>query len=138
VVYTSFSPFTRVVDAARPESLPARNFSKLVDAFLADPKRGAKDELIQKLSLWQDNHQDLMAIVQKSPVLKEIEPLSQNLHQLCGAGLEALNLLAKKQKPKMEWLAGNKQLILSSKKSCAEVELKVVDALEKLINAAEK
>jgi hexosaminidase len=138
VVYTSSSPFTRVVDVALPESMPARNFGKLVDTFLADPKSEIKKELIHKLTIWQDNDLLLMALMQQSPVLKEIEPLSKNLQQLGRAGLEALTFLAKKQKPKSEWLAGKRQLILSAKTPCAEVELRVVDAIEKLIHATEK
>ncbi|MCB0292395.1 MAG: family 20 glycosylhydrolase, partial [Calditrichaeota bacterium] len=37
VKYTSSSPLTRVVDAARPESMAARDFARRVDSLLANP-----------------------------------------------------------------------------------------------------
>jgi hexosaminidase len=136
--YTSFSPFTRMVDIAQPESMPARNFNALVDAFLQDPKKSAAQKLIAQLTLWRDHHSALAAMIKTAPVLKEIEPLSLYLQKIGKTGLEAVALIAKNKKATSAWLAEQKQFIAVAKKPCAEVELRVVEGFEKLILAAEK
>jgi len=136
--YTSYSPFTRVVDAALPESMPARDFNQLVDAFLAHPQGQNGTRLLQVLAAWQANHQALSALMQRAPVLAEILPLSLTLQRLGRAGQEACALYAKKQKANATWLAEQNALLAAARKPCAEVELAVVSPIEKLIVAVAK
>lgn len=137
VQYYSFSPYTRVVDAAFPDANVAREFRKLVDEFLAG-KKELKNDITAQLTLWKNNHNKLERTINLSPVIKEIEPLSLNLNLLSETGLEILSLLEKKQKPKEAWLKEKENLLLESKKPYGQTELMIVSAIEKLLNAVKK
>jgi len=137
-VYTSYSPFTRVVDAARPESMPAREFDKRVEDYIAHPQSSTRKLLSEQMAQWQNQHPRLVQLARKAPVLAEILPLSSFLARLSQAGQEALVYHAKRQKPKSNWLEEKKELIAAAKKPCAEVELAVVQSIEKLILAMAK
>ncbi len=77
---TSAKPLTRVVDAVRPESATARQFAESVDAFTAGTsKPGTEARVRTLLSRWRDNQVELQPIFEKSILLKEVAPISQNL-----------------------------------------------------------
>ncbi|MDP3148280.1 MAG: family 20 glycosylhydrolase [Ignavibacteria bacterium] len=137
VHYDSFSPYTRVVDAAFPDANTARKFRKLMTEFLAG-KKELKKEIIVQLNLWKNNHEKLVKTINLSPILKEIEPLSLNLKLISEAGLETLSLLDKKQKPKEDWIKATDNLLLEAKKPYGQTELMIVSAIEKLVNAVKK
>ncbi|MFA6978440.1 MAG: family 20 glycosylhydrolase [Ignavibacteriaceae bacterium] len=137
VQYYSYSPYTRVVDAAVPDAPEARKFRKLVDEFLSGKKK-LKNEITAQLNLWKDNHDKLVKTINLSPILKEIEPLSLNLKLLSETGLETLSLLDKKQKPKEDWVKATDKLLLEAKISYGQTELMIVSAVEKLVNAVKK
>ena len=134
VKYYSYSPYTRVVDAAVPDASGARKFRKLVDEFLAG-KKELKNEITAQLTLWKNNHDILAHAIKFSPILKEIEPLSLNLKLLSEKGLETISLLDKKQKPKEDWLKATDELLLEAKKSYGQTELMIVSGIEELVNA---
>src|SRR3989441_1125000 len=92
---TSADPLIRLVDAARPESDTARRFAGLVDAYLADASRSSKTSVqIRKLlTAWRDQHADLQPLFDNSFLLKEAQPLSEDLSALADAGLDALAAL---------------------------------------------
>lgn len=135
VKYYSYSPYTRVVDAAVPDAPEARKFRKLVDEFLNGKKELRKD-IAAQLNLWKNNHEKLVQTIKLSPILKEIEPLSLNLKLLSETGLETLSLLDKKQKPKEDWLKATDKFLLEAKKSYGQTELMIVSAVEKLVKTA--
>jgi len=134
--YTSFSPFTRMVDAAPPESLPARRFARLVDAYLEERKPGDRDALLKVMDGWESNHDALVRLIKKAPALREVEPTSAILQQLGRAGREAVSYFGKKQKPTAAWSARQKELIAAAQKPNAELLIPVAGAMEKLFNAA--
>ncbi|MFA4923744.1 MAG: family 20 glycosylhydrolase, partial [Ignavibacteriaceae bacterium] len=137
VKYYSYSPYTRVVDAAVPDASGARKFRKLVDEYLTG-KKELKSEITAQLNLWKNNHNKLAKTINLSPVLKEIEPLSLNLKLLSETGLEVLSLLEKKQKPEATWLKEKENLLLEAKKPYGQTELMIVSAVEKLVNGVKK
>ncbi|MFA4924069.1 MAG: family 20 glycosylhydrolase, partial [Ignavibacteriaceae bacterium] len=137
VKYYSYSPYTRVVDAAVPDAPGARKFRKLVDEFLAG-KKELKNEITAQLNLWKNNHNKLEQTITLSPILKEIEPLSLNLKLLSETGLETLSLLDKKQKPEETWLKEKENLLREAKKPYGQTELMIVSAIEKLMDAVKK
>jgi len=137
VKYYSYSPYTRVVDAAVPDAPEARKFRKLVDEFL-NGKKELKNKITAQLTLWRNNHEKLAKTINLSPIIKEIEPLSLNLKLLSEAGLETLSLLDKKQKPKEDWIKATDKLLLEAKKSYGQTELMIVSAVEKLVNEVKK
>jgi len=137
VQYYSYSPYTRTVDASVADAPAARKFRKLVDEFLAG-KKESKNKISSQLIVWKENHSKLQQIIDHSPVLKEIEPLSFNLKQLSETGMEILSFLDKKQKPKESWIKEKENLLVESKKSYGQAELMMVGAIEKLVNAVKQ
>ncbi len=132
--YTSYSPYTRVVDAARPESEIDRRFKKYVNEFL---KGNSEFEQIITfwLNLWKDNYQNLEKTIGLSPILKEIEPMSKNLRDISDAGLEAIGMISSNQKADTNWVNRKMELIKAAEKPCGQVELEMVPSIEKLIKA---
>jgi hexosaminidase len=137
VKYTSYSPYTRVVDTARPESMTARAFSKAVDTFLKDgPAQVSAETVLLWLSQWRDNHTALKKIMEGAPVLQEMESLSQDLSHLSVAGLKAVDALLSEKKMDAEWRKQQQVIIDRARKPRGQTELMVVTAIQKLIDAA--
>jgi len=134
--YTSYSPYTRVVDAARPESMTARHFAELVDKYIADPQNPDAAELILLLSIWRDNHAQLVEIIKVSPILKEIESMSADLKAMAELGLEATKALAKHKRLKKKVLKSADKLFEKAQKPRGQVELMIVPSIRKLVAAA--
>jgi hexosaminidase len=88
--YTSFSPYTRVVDAAQPESMIGRDFRLEIQKYAADKNEASEDKLRSWMQKWSDNHQEFVALTDKAPVLKENIMLSENLAKLSKAGWKLL------------------------------------------------
>ncbi len=102
---TMLSPLTGVIDAATPDSEVARKFSWMVKEFLDDAPRYQlyRSELTQMLGDWQTSGAALDPLIDRSPALKEIKPLAQNLTQLGETGLEAVTYLKLGMPPPREW-----------------------------------
>ncbi len=136
VTYTSYSPLTRVVDAARPESMTARNFSKIVDDFIENPQKSRAEEIKYWLDLWLGNHKNLLEIIQRSPILKEIVTMSEDLAAISATGLEAVEYIYNNKNASKRWRKRSLKLIENARKPRGQVELMVVDPVEKLVQAA--
>ena len=136
--YSSLSPLTRFVDACYSESFEARDFKRLVENFLKSRDRRQAEEIKGYLQLWQANHQELMAIVACSPVLKEIIPLSENLASISDIGLEALRLILNSKKIDPARLQTRQKVLEEARKPVAECELAVLPGVELLFNSLKK
>ena len=137
VKYTSSSPLTRVVDAARPESMAARDFARRVDSLLANPSEDNQAAVADLLKIWKRNHAALQAIINTSPVLREIESLSQDLTTISEIGMAAGNYYSSRQKPSAAWHERSLELLEAARKPRGQVMLMVVDPIEKLVKAVE-
>jgi hexosaminidase len=137
---TMLSPLTGFVDAARPDSEAARKFAWMVDAFLADGPRfeAYRAEISQMLTDWQNSGTALAPIIDHSPALKEIKPLSSNLSALGGAGLETLSYLRPGAAATPEWRATALSKMDEAAKPYAALEIAVVPSVRKLILATGK
>jgi len=71
-----------------------------------------------------------------SPVIREIEPLSRNLKDLSVVGLEALQLIKQGNRAPVNWLDKADAVIKEAKKPYGQVELRIVDSIEKLVMKA--
>lgn len=138
IKYASFSPYTRVVDAARPESMTARRFRKLTDEFVDSKKSENVVEMTAMLQSWKTNHAELEKTIKASPVLKEIEAMSQDLSSVSKVGLEAIEYVKKGKKAPEKWIAESKAALAQAKKPRGQTELAIAPAIEKLIKACEK
>ena len=137
VKYTSSSPLTRVVDAARPESMAARDFARRVDSLLANPSEDNQAAVADLLKIWKRNHTALQAIINTSPALREIESLSQDLTTISEIGMAAGNYYSSRQKPSAAWHERSLELLEAARKPRGQVMLMVVDPIEKLVKAVE-
>lgn len=135
--YTSYSPMTRVVDAARPDAAIARHFRNLVDLYLAG--QASPSDIIEIgtwLEKWETNDAQLEANIALSPILKEIKPLSISLSKLSTVGRDALAYLSVHEQPDQIWTDASARILEEAKQPHAAVEIMVVSAVEKLREAA--
>jgi hexosaminidase len=134
--YTSLSPFTRFVDACPPESMTAREFTAKVDRFLQTKDQALAQDLNAMLVRWRDNHKILLPIIQGSPVLKEVQPLSEALTLAAETGIKAFDLVLSGQKSDQVWVDEMAQALAEAKKPKAHAELAILLAIDKLVKAS--
>jgi hexosaminidase len=134
--YTSLSPFTRFVDACPPESMTARDFTAKVDRFLQTKNQALAQDINAMLVRWRDNHKVLLPIIQGSPVLKEVQPLSEALTLAAETGIKAFDLVLSGQKSDQVWVDEMARALAEAKKPKAHAELAILPAVEKLVRAS--
>jgi hypothetical protein len=135
---TMLSPLTGAVDAATPDSEVARKFSWMVKEFLDDAPRFQlyRAELSQMLADWQTSGARLDPVIDRSPALKEIKPLAQNLTQLGETGLEAISYLKLKILPPKEWRETSIAKIDEAAKPYGALEFAITSGVKQLVLAA--
>lgn len=138
VKYTSYSPYTRLVDAALPEAEKARIFRNTVKQLSVSKDENLIKPLKDILTSIQNNHKDFLTTVTLSPVLKEIIPLSENLTKLAGAGLKALDAFENGKKLSSGEQQELLKIVKDAKKPYGQVEIMITSAVEELINTAVK
>lgn len=138
---SALMPLNRVIDAARPESIPARNFSRLVNDFVSGAiKPGTEAHIRSMLSHWRDNSEELGRLAPDSSLVQEVMPVSQNLSALGAAGIQALDYLDRGEKAPAAWKEQQLALVQQSFQPKAQVLLMVAGSVQKLIqfSAGEK
>jgi len=135
---TMLSPLTGVVDATTPDSDAARRFSWMVKEFLDDAPRYQlyRPELSQMLADWQTSGASLVPVIDRSPSLREVKPLADNLSILGATGLEALSYLKLGVPPPKEWRETSIAKLDEAAKPYAALEFVVVAGVKQLVNAA--
>ncbi len=135
---TSLMPLNRLVDAARPESMTARQFSILANAYLAGGADATtKDQIRASLMRWRDNAARLRPF-EESFLLQEDVQLSQELSAVAASGLEALDCLERGEHPTAEWTSNQMAILQQARQPKAQLLLMVVDPVQKLVDAASK
>jgi len=88
---TQFTPLTGLVDCARPDSGPAREFATAIDQFLTAPRSAEAAQRVETmLSGWRAIAQHLLTrLPALSPRLAEAQPLLQALADAASAGSNA-------------------------------------------------
>jgi hexosaminidase len=126
-----------VIDAARPESLTARDFNQLVDEFLAGKiKPGMEMQIRAGLNKWKDNQVQLEPAAQNSELVQEVVPLSHDLSALANAGLQALDYLDRGEKAPEAWKTQQIALAQSAIQPKAQVLLMIASPVHKLVQAS--
>ncbi len=138
VTYTQYSPMTRVVDAARPESMTARRFNQAVDRYLATGHAEDEAFIWKWLNTWQKNHDQLLPIIKASPILWEMESLSQDLARVAEKAGEAMKMIKKKKTAQTSWSLEAETALKEAKKPRGQAELMIVSGVEKLFAAVKK
>ncbi|MGH9767248.1 MAG: beta-N-acetylhexosaminidase [Blastocatellia bacterium] len=136
---TMLSPLTSFVDAARPDSEAARHFAALVAGFLADAPRFQtnREEIQRKLAKWRDARPAIEAMIRRSAILRETEPLAAELSELGQTGLEALACLGASKAPDSEWRERNLAILArAAKPKPSAVEFAILPGVKQLVIAA--
>lgn len=136
-MYTVFSPFTKLADAAIPDPPLPRVFNELVDDYLDRKSTAIVNQLIAQLTEWKDNHEKFLVVINNSPVLKEAESLSKSLSEIASSGIEAVEFLRNGSGNDITaWKDEQKKILLQALQPGGRCELQVVNAIEKLVHAA--
>jgi hexosaminidase len=134
---TALTPLNRVVDAARPESEKAREFSELVDKFTAGQiKPGMEAQIRTMLTHWRDNNENFQSLAQRSSLVQEVAAISQNLSTISASGLRALDYLDREEKPSPDWKTQQLAAVQQAFQPKAQLMLMVAPAVQKLIQAS--
>jgi hexosaminidase len=88
------------------------------------------------LTQWQLSGSQLNPVIDRSPALKEIRPLAQNLTQLGDTGLQALSYIKGGTPAPPEWRDMHLAKLEEAAKPYAALELVVVSGVKQLVQAA--
>lgn len=134
---TALVPLNRLVDAARPESVTARHFAEMVDAFLANPAdTNIKSNIQDMLNQWHVAALALPPLEEKSFLMKELAPVSQSLGAASDAGLQALQHFGENSVSAQEWKTQQLSVLDAASQTQAQVTLAIVPAIRKLVEAS--
>jgi hexosaminidase len=135
-MYTVFSPYTKIADAATPDQKVAREFRKDVTTFCSTRDKKLGDNIIMYLKLWKDNDAAFQDLVKRSPVLEEASILSQNLARISEKGLEAISYMKNHNAPPSGWEEKCLKITEKAREQGGRCDLQVVTAIEELIETA--
>ncbi len=121
--YTIFTPMNCLVDAARPESNIAREFTQATSNVVRR----------QMLLRWRDNHEQLRPIIAGSGLLLEIEPLSKDLSDVAAIGLRLVDASESNAKLTEEEQRSFTETLDRAEKSKGAVQLAIIPALRKML-----
>lgn len=135
---TQLTPLTRLIDATPPESDEARRISALSKTFLEDAPRfsNQKDSLIPLFDEWRRVCPQLNVLTERSPALREAQPLVKDLDELARIGAEAVWYLSSQTEPPTNWREKNLQSLEQAAKPKAELVIAVTPAVARLVIAA--
>jgi hexosaminidase len=135
---TSLIALNRLVDAARSESMTARQFSMLTNAYLGGSADAAtKEQLRTWLVRWRDNDANLKPLEQSFLVQEDV-PLSEYLSSVAASGLQALDYLERGERPTADWASSQMTMLKQAAQPQAQLLLMVVGPVHKLVDAASK
>ena len=140
--YTAITttPLNHVVDAVPPESDTARRFDEKVSGFIGGSCRDANvaAQLRAQLTKWRDNDAALQSLAQKSFLVKEVAPSSQDLSAVATIGLAALDAMASGTPLSDDAKAQAAATIAAASKGKAQLLLIPAGTIQKLVDAAAK
>lgn len=131
------APLNRLIDDANPESETARHFQTLVQKYIQSgyQDRDSEAQIRALLTTWRDNDAKLKPLIQRSFLLHETAPLSDELSKLGAAGLAALDYLDKTEASSEAWRMQQLAYADTAKAPQADVLLVVVQPVRQLIEA---
>jgi hexosaminidase len=124
--FTSRVPLNRLVDAVPPESETVRQVEQAIAAHDYAYVRST-------LMLWRDNYAQFRPVGEKSFLLQEALPLSENLSQAGSIGLEALGYLEGKSAAPAGWADRQNTTLARLDQPFADVTLAAVRAVKALV-----
>ncbi|GAB5525582.1 MAG: hypothetical protein Roseis2KO_34540 [Roseivirga sp.] len=137
-MYQSYSPFTLWADAAVADSKTARRFDSAVSAYLQNQNARDGDYIKNQLLTWHDNHESLSKVINASPMLREIEGLSEQLMEVSRLGIEAIYLFEKNETPDLNWLSDAEKVLKKARLQGGRTELMNVNSIEAIVRSLVK
>ena len=136
IKHSTTSTLSRVADIAVPDEVVARHFNKTVTLCLTTPTDSLQSLITNQLLLWKNNHVKMLLLIQKTPALKEIEKVSENLSTLADIGLQLMKYIETKQNPDLKWCKEMRELIkqLSLLVAKTEIQIAIIPSIENLLN----
>jgi hexosaminidase len=133
----STTPMNRVVDAIPLESRAAREFSELVDKYLASSCRDAAlaAQLRAQLVVWRDNDAKLQPLMQRSSLVKEVAVTSQDLTSAATAGIAALDAIELGGSVDSSWKMQQVAAVQQTAKPKVQLLLMPAGAIQRLVEA---
>ncbi|MCK8522949.1 beta-N-acetylhexosaminidase [Aquimarina sp. D1M17] len=131
--YKSYSPFTLFADACTTDSPDAYQFESLVNEFISSPKSSQKG-IESMLFEWKENHEELLVLRGKTPLVSEILKLSSGLNDISAF---FLRILDQEGVSKVDINEFNR-LINNVKAPHADVEIAVSETFVKLFDHLKK
>ncbi len=126
-------PYTRFVDATRPDAPVARNFNQAVENLKDEAKHEDLEFVKDHLDRWFTNHQNLILILDNNPILHEIKPLANKLRTIAYIGIQALEYMESGQSSPEEWQEYALEECEKAKTPHGETELMIVSGIIDLI-----
>ncbi|BDD05451.1 beta-N-acetylhexosaminidase [Aureibacter tunicatorum] len=126
----NYYTFKKFADAATADAPDARKFNYLVKDYMKTGDAIAEKEIRSYLKTWEANHEQLLPVIQQSPILGEIKELSENLSIVSQYAIESLNGVNKTD----SWKRKASLAVANARKQGGRTELAMVDSLELLIN----
>lgn len=135
--YTVHSPLSRFVDATVADPPRARRFRREVERFFSSgPRRADPGALRSELTAWLEAEPVLRELVQARRPVAELEPLVDGLEVLARRGLEAVAYRSGDDDPPPGWARRAYREVRKARSPAADVRLRVVHALTRLIDGA--
>ncbi len=131
--YKSYSPFTLFADACTTDATDALKFDELVDKFIGAPKE-FKNPLQAMLFGWKQNHDELLTLENKTPLVNNLLHLSLAVKEL---SVFFLKILDQDEVSKVDYSEFEK-LLNKAKKPHADVELVINSSFIKLFDFLKK
>ena len=132
------APLNRMVDAVYPESDTARQFGNLVQMYIQSgfQDKAAEEQIRTWLVLWRDNDAKLHSLLERSFLLQEAKPLSENLAAVGDAGLFALDYLDRAEPSPDAMRNLHLKLLEQAKARYADMFLMVAAPAQQLVEAS--
>jgi hexosaminidase len=133
VKYTSFSPYSRVVDASRPDSKTARNFNDQVDELIQNKNQANLNLLLKQVAFWKTGSNDLLPLIVATPILWEVKPHAESLISFSNIMPEFLNAVYAGKKIDEKTLLKAEEFLKNNTTPYGQAELMVLSSLDKLV-----
>ncbi|MEC3906681.1 family 20 glycosylhydrolase [Tamlana sp. 2201CG12-4] len=126
IEYKTYSPFNLFADACVVDAKDALEFNHAVSSYVEGSNH--EDQIISYLRLWSKNH-DRFSQLQKNPKITPLNTLSENISEGSNRLLKAIQ----SKHISKENIAAIKNLITILNSPVADVEVAIINALNKLV-----
>lgn len=135
VKYTTYSPYSRVIDAAIPDVKQGRILRNLLTEFIQNPSQDIAIQIKRYTEKYANNNNHFLALAKNSPILNEVVPLSNNLFNLCTITNNLIDIKLNNYPLANSIRDQYLKEIKAAYKSYGQVEIVFVKEVENLLNS---